>query len=108
MKKSLVIVALTLSMSAQVSAGEAISDAQYSQESCEIVSAVAYEVMDVRQMGVPIHEAFAMSEASFIQDITRDAYDTRIFESEYAKSVIKTEFAKLQYYKCMAEFGVKF
>lgn len=105
MKKSLVIVAFTLSMSSQAGAEEATD---YDQKICELESSLAYQIMSFRQSGSPMHEVLQASVGDDLKSVVRDAYDTQQFQSEYAQGIIKTEFAKLRYYKCLDRMGVKF
>jgi O6-methylguanine-DNA--protein-cysteine methyltransferase len=105
MKKTL-IAAMIFSLS--VGAAADMSDYDLTDEEfCEVESEVAYEAMDTRQMGVPLHTALALSDNSQVKAIIHHAYEAQQFQSEYAKEVIKVEFGKLNYYKCLARMSGK-
>ena len=106
--KEIYFAMIVLGLSTGFSLGVSAEENSLKDRLCELDSKNAYNLMNFRQNGVPIHKVLTLGEHPQEKELIREVYKVEQFRTEYAKEAIKVEFAKLQYYKCLDRFEVDY
>ena len=106
--KKIYFAMIVLGLSAGISLSASAEENSLKDRLCEVESGLAYDLMNFRQNGAPIHKLLKLSEEPQLKEVVREAYKAEQFHTEYEKEAIKVEFAKLQYYICLDRLGVDY
>lgn len=101
MKKLLIPLAMLAAVSCQPAQAEEMTQTQILERICVLESETAGDVMDLRQIGVPIGKTLSFSEEPSYKVIVYAAYSMERYNTKQYQEASIREFSNVAFFHCL-------